>query len=45
MEGVFLLLFFFSLSVFSTWFFYQNHIKENKLKSDDFYSWFLSLLR
>ena len=36
MAVVFLLLFFFSLSVFSTWFFYQNQIKENKLKLDDF---------
>lgn len=31
-----LLLIFFVFSAISTWFFYQNHIKENKLKSDDF---------
>ena len=36
MSVVFLLILFVFLSAISTWFFYQNHIKENKLKSDDF---------
>ena len=36
MAVYFLLLIFFALSALSTWFFYQNHVKENKLKSDDF---------
>ena len=36
MAVYFLLLIFFVLSAISTWFFYQNHVKENKLKSDDF---------
>ena len=36
MALVFLLLFFFSLSVFSTWYLYQYHIKKNKMKSDDY---------
>ena len=36
MAVVFLLILFVFLSAISTWFFYQNHVKENKLKSDDF---------
>ena len=36
MAVYFLLLIFFALSALSTWFFYQNHVKKNKLKSDDF---------
>jgi len=36
MALVILLLFFFSLSVFSTWYLYQYHIKKNKMKSDDY---------
>lgn len=36
MTVLFLLILFVFLSAVSTWFFYQNHIKENKLKSDDF---------
>jgi hypothetical protein len=36
MAVAFLLLFFFSLSVFSTWYLYQHHIKKNKMKSDDY---------
>jgi hypothetical protein len=36
MAVVFLLILFVFLSAISTWFFYQNHIKENKLKSDDY---------
>ena len=36
MAVVFLLILFVFLSAISTWFFYQNQIKENKLKSDDY---------
>ncbi len=36
MAVYFLLLIFFILSAFSTWFFYQNHVKKNKMKSDDY---------
>jgi hypothetical protein len=36
MAVVFLFLIFFALSAISTWFFYQNHVKKNKMKSDDY---------
>jgi hypothetical protein len=36
MAFVFLLILLVFLSAISTWFFYQYHVKENKLKSDDF---------
>ncbi len=36
MAVVFLLLIFFALSAISTWFFYQNHVEKNKMKSDDY---------
>jgi len=36
MAVYFLLLIFFALSAISTWFFYQNHVKKNKMKSDDY---------
>jgi hypothetical protein len=36
MAVVFLLPIFFVLSAISTWFFYQNHVKKNKMKSDDY---------
>ena len=36
MTTLLILIAFTFLSAISTWFFYQNHIKENKLKSDDY---------
>jgi hypothetical protein len=36
MATILILIVFTILSAISTWFFYQNHVKENKLKSDDF---------
>jgi hypothetical protein len=36
MTTLLILIAFTILSAISTWFFYQNHIKENKLKSDDY---------
>lgn len=36
MATILILIVFTILSAFSTWFFYQNHVKENKMKSDDF---------
>jgi hypothetical protein len=36
MAVVFLLILFVFLSAITTWYLFQNHVKENKLKSDDF---------
>ncbi len=36
MATILILIAFTILSVISTWFFYQNHVKENKMKSDDY---------
>ncbi|MCM0060268.1 MAG: hypothetical protein NBV57_05360 [Algoriphagus sp.] len=36
MAIVFLLILFVFLSAITTWYLFQNHVKENKLKSDDF---------
>lgn len=36
MATILILIAFTILSVISTWFFYQNHVKKNKMKSDDY---------
>jgi hypothetical protein len=36
MATILVLIAFTILSVISTWFFYQNHVKKNKMKSDDY---------
>lgn len=36
MTVLFLLILFVFLSAITTWYLFQNHVKENKLKSDDF---------